>query len=95
MTIKGGKVTGTVQTTDCGTWKVTGTYKKKKLNVKATNQENNGCCEWFTYTGTFNKRRRWVPALGLTVPSAVAPVLGQCLHVNKSADASYRTDVEK
>ncbi|MEK7699490.1 MAG: hypothetical protein AAB332_03720 [Planctomycetota bacterium] len=58
MTIKGGKVTGTVQTTDCGTWKVTGTYKKKKLNVKATNQENNGCCEWFTYTGTFNKKTK-------------------------------------
>lgn len=58
MSIKGGKVTGTVKTTDCGTWKVTGTYKKKKLNVKATNQENNGCCEWFTYTGTFNKKTK-------------------------------------
>lgn len=59
MTIKGGKVTGTVKTTSCGTWKVTGTYKKKKLNVKATNQSSgNGCCEWFTYTGTFNKKTK-------------------------------------
>lgn len=59
LTIKGTKVTGTCKTTSCGTWKVTGTYKKKKINLKATNQDSsNGCCAWFTYTGTFNKKTK-------------------------------------
>ena len=58
MSIKGKKVTGNVDTGDCGVWKVTGTYSKKKITLKATNQVSNGCCTAFTYTGSFNKKTK-------------------------------------
>ena len=58
LTIKGTKVTGTCKTTTCGTRMVTGTYIKKKINMKATTKASNECCEWFTYTGTFNKKTK-------------------------------------
>jgi hypothetical protein len=58
LSIKGTKVTGNVETGDCGVYKVTGTYKKKKITLNAKYQgSDTGCCSAFTYTGTFNKKK--------------------------------------
>ena len=69
INIKKGKITGNVDTGTCGVWKVTGTYKKKNITLNAKNQEENGCCTTFTYTGKFNKKTKvgsgsWTNACG-------------------------------
>lgn len=53
---KKGKIKGTVQTTNCGTRKVTGTYNKntQAITLVATMAPTQSCCKSFTYTGTFN-----------------------------------------
>jgi hypothetical protein len=56
--LNGTKISGNVDTIECGIWKLSGTLKGKKLNMKATNQENNDCCEWVIFKGTFNKKTK-------------------------------------
>ena len=64
----GGSIVGTVATTACGNWKVTGNRSGQAITLTATNPAPSiGCCTAFTYTGTAqcsSANGRWTNVCG-------------------------------
>ncbi len=66
----GGKIFGIVKVTDCGVWIIRGNYSGSSFTFTATNPPpiEEGCTEWFTYTGTLESFSHasgtWVSSAG-------------------------------
>jgi hypothetical protein len=68
-----GSLAGTVDVISCGVWDVTGTFDSVNIQLHAVNPDpENGCTEWFTYTGTHTAKQgktasgTWTNSAGAT-----------------------------